>query len=129
MNCSRVRQRSSVVPMQRISLLSISVEQRSENTLSLFERSATWSEFQMFPHLQNPTNINSQAKRISSAWAGMKASSQQGMFNPGVLCYRNSLLQALLHQPKFVHWIVRSHQPDDCECLSLAFCHLASYNL
>lgn len=31
------------------------------------------------------------------------------MQNPGVLCYRNSVLQALLHSPKFVNWLEEDH--------------------
>ena len=33
----------------------------------------------------------------------------QGLFNPGNLCYRRSVLQALLHLPAFVHWIGGNH--------------------
>jgi hypothetical protein len=53
----------------------------------------------------------------------MPISSQRGMHNPNVLCYRNSLFQALLHQPKLVNWLLQSHRPQDCvsdreeECL------------
>lgn len=33
----------------------------------------------------------------------------QGLSNPGNLCYRRSVLQALLHLPTFVHWIGGNH--------------------
>src|ERR1700709_1039233 len=53
----------------------------------------------------------------------MPISSQKGMDNPGTLCYRISLFQALFHQPQFVNWLLQYHQPQDCvsgrekECL------------
>ena len=33
----------------------------------------------------------------------------QGLYNPGNLCYRRSVLQALLHLPAFTHWIGDNH--------------------
>ncbi|CCU82404.1 ubiquitin carboxyl-terminal hydrolase [Blumeria hordei DH14] len=40
----------------------------------------------------------------------MPSSAQKGLHNPAVLCYRNSLLQALLHSPKLVNWLRSYHR-------------------
>ena len=54
-------------------------------------------------------------KNLRSDSNRMPASAQQGMPNlTGALCYRLSLFQSLLHQPRFVNWIIDSHQPEDC---------------
>ena len=56
----------------------------------------------------------------------MPVSSQQGLRNiTGAICYRLSLLQALLHQPLFVHWIQDYHRPDHCKCTY----HLATFSI
>lgn len=31
------------------------------------------------------------------------------------LCYRHSLLQALLHLPQFCQWLLKHHRPEDCK--------------
>ncbi|KAH8593345.1 hypothetical protein B0O99DRAFT_596566 [Bisporella sp. PMI_857] len=56
------------------------------------------------------------ARNVNGSWSGLghRAECQQGMSNPNILCYRNSLLQAVLHQPKLVNWFVQNHGPDDC---------------
>ena len=49
--------------------------------------------------------------QISHSW-GQKSKPplpSKGMHNPGRLCYRNGVLQALLHIPKFVNWIEQAH--------------------
>lgn len=55
------------------------------------------------------------ANVVRPAWKGMPVSAQQGMRNlTGVLCYRNSLLQSLLHQPQLCRWLMTQHQPQHC---------------
>lgn len=45
----------------------------------------------------------------------MQTPSQKGMRNfKGFLCYRSSLLQALLHSPKIANWFLEHHQPHSC---------------
>lgn len=50
----------------------------------------------------------------------------------GVLCYRHSLFQAILHIPKFVNWIQGCHPPEKCcsqvgkACVACAFYKLSS---
>jgi hypothetical protein len=45
----------------------------------------------------------------------MPASSQKGLVNvTGVICYRLSLLQALLHLPRFVNWLQDQHTAAQC---------------
>lgn len=50
----------------------------------------------------------------------------------GALCYRHSLLQALLHTPKFVNWLFASHKFEDCcadnqlMCIACTFRDLAT---
>ena len=45
----------------------------------------------------------------------MSVSAQGGLDNfTGAICYRLSLLQVLLHLPKFVHLLQDFHRPEDC---------------
>jgi hypothetical protein len=45
----------------------------------------------------------------------MPAIAQKGMSNfTGAICYRLSLLQVLLHQTPFVHWILEYHRSENC---------------
>lgn len=45
----------------------------------------------------------------------MPVYSQQGMTNyGGVICYRLSLFQGLLHQPRFVNFLRECHRSEDC---------------
>jgi len=37
----------------------------------------------------------------------------------GALCYRHSLLQALIHTPKFVRWLNEHHKPQQCKNLDI----------
>jgi hypothetical protein len=40
---------------------------------------------------------------------------QVGLRNlSGVLCYRHSVFQALLHTPKFCDWLMTCHAAKDC---------------
>ncbi|KAG9244592.1 hypothetical protein BJ878DRAFT_60549 [Calycina marina] len=56
-----------------------------------------------------------QANSVTSSWNGLKAAAQKGMQNiTGALCYRNSLLQAIFHQPKIVRWLVQTHKLESC---------------
>jgi hypothetical protein len=70
------------------------------------------------------------ARKASGSYARMPTSAQKGISNPGPLCYRISLLQTLLHQPKFVNWLLESHRPKDCvsdrpdECVPCFLVHL-----
>ncbi|KAI9048108.1 hypothetical protein LZ554_007904 [Drepanopeziza brunnea f. sp. 'monogermtubi'] len=59
--------------------------------------------------------------------ARMPASAQRGMTNPGVLCYRLSLLQSLLHLPGFVNWVMDFLGPEQCvsnHCSDCVSCSL-----
>ncbi|KAI4134209.1 MAG: hypothetical protein LQ347_001720 [Umbilicaria vellea] len=49
--------------------------------------------------------------QISSSWGAKQRPPlpSKGMRNPGQLCYRNGVLQAVLHIPKFVNWIENVH--------------------
>ncbi|KAL9124780.1 MAG: hypothetical protein Q9217_005923 [Psora testacea] len=51
-----------------------------------------------------------------SRWAG--AMNSRGFQNPHVMCYRNSIIQALLHAPKFVNWLQSCH----AECPFRSYC-------
>lgn len=44
----------------------------------------------------------------------MPSSAQMGLQNPNVLCYRNSVLQALLHSPQIGNFLKKYHSPDLC---------------
>jgi uncharacterized UBP type Zn finger protein len=44
----------------------------------------------------------------------MPASKQKGIYNPSQLCYRNSVLQALLHSPHIGNFLNKYHSPDLC---------------
>lgn len=45
----------------------------------------------------------------------MPCKARRGLSNlTGVLCYRNSLFQALLHSPKFSNWFAKYHKTEDC---------------
>ncbi|KAI9815726.1 MAG: hypothetical protein M1827_002122 [Pycnora praestabilis] len=54
---------------------------------------------------------NATTQHVSSQWGRQREAGlrPQGMRNPGVLCYRNSSLQALMHIPKFVNWLEQDH--------------------
>ncbi|KHJ32269.1 putative ubiquitin-specific protease [Erysiphe necator] len=66
------------------------------------------------------------SRNIKSSWIGMPSSAQKGIYNPAVLCYRNSLLQALLHAPKVVNWLRSYHRSKICVRggISCVACHL-----
>lgn len=66
------------------------------------------------------------SRKIKSSWIGMPSSAQKGIYNPAVLCYRNSLLQALLHAPKVVNWLRSYHRSKICirDGISCVACHL-----
>ena len=58
----------------------------------------------------NQLSANSASKilEVQTQWSQPGCPSQ-GLPNPGNLCYRRSVLQALLHLPVFVHWIGGNH--------------------
>jgi len=65
------------------------------------------------------------ARKVNGDWSRMPITGQKGMANfTGALCYRHSLLQVLLHLPKFVNWLVAYHRQENCvsddskKCLS-----------
>ncbi|TQS35537.1 hypothetical protein Golomagni_04042 [Golovinomyces magnicellulatus] len=66
------------------------------------------------------------SRKIKSSWIGMPSSAQKGIYNPAVLCYRNSLLQALLHAPKVVNWLRSYHRSKICirNGILCVACHL-----
>lgn len=73
-----------------------------------------------------------QSNSIRSDSEMMPSSSRKGMANiTGVLCYRNSLLQAILHSPKLINWLLLNHHADDCveedtdNCVACALRELA----
>lgn len=39
----------------------------------------------------------------------------QGIRNPGILCYRNSLIQSLFHTPKVANWLKFNHAAAGCQ--------------
>ena len=39
----------------------------------------------------------------------------QGIRNPGILCYRNSLIQSLFHTPKVANWLKFNHAASGCQ--------------
>ena len=47
----------------------------------------------------------------------------QGLFNRGVMCYRNSILQTLLHVPSFIEWL-EQHQPHERQNYHCTICAL-----
>ncbi|KAH8820518.1 hypothetical protein F5884DRAFT_866335 [Xylogone sp. PMI_703] len=64
-----------------------------------------------------------QAAKVRGDWSQRSASAQRGLANlTGVLCYRHSLFQALLHQPKFVNWLDEYHRPEQCVSESREHC-------
>ena len=68
-----------------------------------------------------------QINHISSKWHRQATGSagptpSRGLDNPGTLCYRNSIIQALLHAPKFVYWLENSRH--DCTVRKCVACAL-----
>lgn len=61
---------------------------------------------------------------ISSKWENksLHSSASIGFENRGVQCYRNSVLQALLHVPKFVNWLIVEHR--NCNVRGCIACRL-----
>ncbi|KAG4428141.1 hypothetical protein IFR05_016374 [Cadophora sp. M221] len=66
-------------------------------------------------------------------WNRMPVQSQKGMNNhTGAVCYRLSCLQALLHIPVFVNWVMDTLKPADClsdtkaDCVSCCLYELAT---
>lgn len=57
---------------------------------------------------QLSTNEASKIFEAQTQWP-QSGRPSQGLPNPGNLCYRRSVLQALLHLPAFVHWICSNH--------------------
>lgn len=63
-----------------------------------------------------------QSAEISDVWKGAVILKQPGFKNlTGALCYRNSLLQSLLHIPKFINWLRKSHKRGECELTRYPF--------
>ncbi|KAE9372167.1 cysteine proteinase [Stipitochalara longipes BDJ] len=55
------------------------------------------------------------AAKVPSDWTEMPSSAQKGMPNlTGVLCYRHSLFQALIHCPQVAHWLRTYHSQEAC---------------
>ncbi|KAH6670115.1 hypothetical protein B0J14DRAFT_657203 [Halenospora varia] len=72
------------------------------------------------------------ARKLSDDQSRMPPASQRGMPNiTGVLCYRIALLQALLHIPLLVNWLLDFVLPEHCvsdssdECFACVFRKLA----
>ena len=57
-----------------------------------------------------------QERLISNRWEGIpRTRRSRGLVNPdGTQCYRNSVLQALLHIPKFLNWLEGQHTNANC---------------
>ena len=76
-----------------------------------------------------PTNTPLATQTISAQWlrqaSGM--SSSKGFFNRHVMCYRNSMIQALLHAPKLVNWLEEFHPPcaQESRCIICALRQLS----
>ena len=54
------------------------------------------------------------ANGVSKSWAGVIIRTNRaprGLFNGGNTCYKNAVLQNLLHLPRFVNWIMQHNQP------------------
>ncbi|CAD6505645.1 BgTH12-01135 [Blumeria graminis f. sp. triticale] len=94
-----------------VSRQSISIQQNTaKRTVTPFHydkivKSSTASNF-ILKDNRKSTSVH----QISSSWIDMPSSAQKGLHNPAVLCYRNSLLQALLHSPKLVNWLRSYHR-------------------
>lgn len=57
-----------------------------------------------------------QSDQISANWGDASEKSEIGFRNfTMALCYRHSLFQALVHTPKFINWLSKYHQPQDCK--------------
>ncbi|KAI9764193.1 MAG: hypothetical protein M1835_007634 [Candelina submexicana] len=68
-------------------------------------------------------------RHISPHWGRQRSANlrSQGMPNwNGVLCYRHSGLQGLLHVPKFVNWLEQEHTGDSCAMTNCLACALRS---
>ena len=76
---------------------------------------------------QNPNQKTIQVPQKvqpSSTWNRQifKASSSTGFENRGMNCYRNCLVQALLHAPKFINWLILHHESCATRmCVACAF--------
>ncbi|RDW71382.1 hypothetical protein BP6252_07945 [Coleophoma cylindrospora] len=73
------------------------------------------------------------ASKLQQERCQMPNSARRGMANlTGSLCYRNSLLQVLMHQAKLVAWLQVYHQPENCladdsaKCVSCCLRHLST---
>ena len=71
----------------------------------------------------------SQPPEISARWQRQSASPSppKGFSNAHVMCYRNSMIQALLHIPKLVNWLEDYHDicPKENRCTICAFQRLS----
>ena len=72
---------------------------------------------------------DSQSSEISARWQRQSASPSppKGFSNAHVMCYRNSMIQALLHIPKLVNWLEDYHDacPKENRCTICAFQRLS----
>ncbi|EMC96557.1 hypothetical protein BAUCODRAFT_480558 [Baudoinia panamericana UAMH 10762] len=65
------------------------------------------------PDKNRPIDARVKDGRISKPWqriGGIKTYHTKGIVNEGVDCYRNSLMQVLVHQPAFFRYLLNSHQ-------------------
>ncbi|KAG0648076.1 Ubiquitin-specific-processing protease 8 [Hyphodiscus hymeniophilus] len=75
---------------------------------------------------ENKTMIS----KVKNDWSEMPTIAQKGMENfTGAICYRLSLLQALIHQTLFVHFLLDLHRPEHCVSDSIAGCVACSLRL
>ena len=74
-------------------------------------------------------NSIAESPEISARWQRQSASPSppKGFSNAHVMCYRNSMIQALLHVPKLVNWLEDYHDtcPKENRCTICAFQRLS----
>ena len=87
-----------------------------------------------FNHQSHTQKLNkqpapSQTSKVSSDWdtKSFRVATSTGFQNRGMLCYRNSVIQALLHTPKLVNWLVHFH--NRCDIRFCVACKLKELSL
>ncbi|KAL3427571.1 ubiquitin carboxyl-terminal hydrolase [Phlyctema vagabunda] len=79
------------------------------------DESSYWKRRKISPWALRSKKRRCFADKVKINRSLMPPSARKGLANlTGALCYRSSLIQVLLHQPKLVSWLEKFHQPHQC---------------
>lgn len=99
------------------------------STMAAKNNSINGADISVRPPEAPVQNSTSQSPEISARWQRQSASPSppKGFSNAHVMCYRNSMIQALLHIPKLVNWLEENHDtcPKENRCTICAFQRLS----